>query len=237
MLVAAAVLPHPPLLVPALAAGAAGELDGLRSACDKALDAVLAAVPTRLVVVAAGTQRATFGPGDRGSLAGFGVPVEVVVPGAPPSGEPVLPLAATVSCWLIRDLPVTVPVAVEVVPDDVAPEDAVALGAALAASDDRVAVIAMGDGSAALTPKAPGYVVEGAVEWQSMVERALGQPDVAAIAQVTAADALRYLAAGRPAWQVLAGAAAGGAWQGTLLAAEAPYGVGYVVALWERAGR
>jgi hypothetical protein len=35
-LVAAAVLPHPPVIVPEIAAGAAHELDDLRLACDEA---------------------------------------------------------------------------------------------------------------------------------------------------------------------------------------------------------
>lgn len=234
MLVAAAVLPHPPLLVPALAAGAAGELDGLRATCAKALDAVLASAPTHLVVVAGGSQRATFGPGARGSLAGFGVPVETAVPGVAPTGEPVLPLAATVGCWLLDRRTVTCPVTVEVVPERMAPRDAASLGAELAASHDHVAVVAMGDGSAALTERAPGYLVPGAADWQAEVERLVGAADVSGIGELTVDDAERYRAAGRAAWQVLAGAAAGASWHGVLLAAEAPYGVGYLVASWDR---
>lgn len=234
MLVAAAVLPHPPLLVPALAAGAAGELDGLRASCAKALDAVLASASTHLIVVAGGGERATLGPGARGSLAGFGVPVEAAVPGATPTGEPVLPLAATIGCWLLDQRTVTCPVSVEVVPERMAPRDAAALGAGLAASHDRVAVVAMGDGSAALTARAPGYLVAGAADWQDEVERLVGAADLAGIGELTVEDAERYRAAGRAAWQVLAGAAAGASWHGALLAAEAPYGVGYVVAAWGR---
>lgn len=234
MLVAAAVLPHPPLLVPAVAAGAAGELDGLRAACTKAVDAVLEASPSHLVLVASGTGRATFGPGSRGSLAGFGVSVDTAVPGAAAANEPVLPLAATVGCWLLNERPVSCPVTVEVVPEHLAPHDATTLGAELAASHERVAILAMGDGSAALTAKAPGYLVPGAADWQADVERLLGGADLAGIRELTVEDAERYRAAGRPAWQVLAGAAAGGDWHGVLLAAEAPYGVGYLVAVWDR---
>ena len=43
--VAAAVVPHPPLLVPELAGAAAGELDPLRAACGQALAAVLTGQP------------------------------------------------------------------------------------------------------------------------------------------------------------------------------------------------
>lgn len=232
MLVAAAVLPHPPLLVPALASGASGELDGLRSACDKALDAVLGVSPACLVVVASGPTRGSFGPGTRGTLAGFGVPVEASVPGAPPAGEPVLPSAATIGCWLLNDRLVADPTSVEVVPADTTPEDAGRLGIEIAAAADRVALIAMGDGSAALTTKAPGYLVDGARGWQDAVENALATADSDTLAALSAADGTRFQAAGRPAWQVLAGAARGGSWRGSLLAAEAPYGVGYAVAAW-----
>ena len=49
-LVAAAVCPHPPLLVPEVAGAAAPELDDLRAACDVAVARLLAAGLTDLVV-------------------------------------------------------------------------------------------------------------------------------------------------------------------------------------------
>src|SRR3954452_18756680 len=51
MLVAAAVCPCAPLLVPEVAAGAAPELDAARAACADALGVLAAAHPDRLVVV------------------------------------------------------------------------------------------------------------------------------------------------------------------------------------------
>src|SRR5215203_5184052 len=48
--VAAAVLPHPPLLVPELAGSAAAELDPLRAACREALATVVAAADLPVVV-------------------------------------------------------------------------------------------------------------------------------------------------------------------------------------------
>lgn len=234
MLVAAAVLPHPPLLVPEVASGAAGELDELRAACHKAVDTVVGSGVDRLVVVGGGQRRASFGPGARGSLSGFGVPLEVAVVGAPPTGEPVLPLSATIGCWLLSRSHPSCPVAVEVVAFETSPLDAAALGAELGASAVRVGLLVMGDGAATLTPKAPGYVVEGAGEWQRDVEQMLGSAAVEAVAALATDDADRFAAGGRAAWQVLAGAARESAWQGTLLASEAPYGVGYTVATWQR---
>ena len=51
MLVAAAVLPHPPLMVPAVAADAALELDALRVACTEAVANVMEASPEALFIV------------------------------------------------------------------------------------------------------------------------------------------------------------------------------------------
>ncbi|MHC5906030.1 hypothetical protein ACVNF4_19305 [Streptomyces sp. S6] len=50
MLVAAAVCPCPPLLVPEIAAGAAPELDAARAACTDALGVLAASRPDRLGV-------------------------------------------------------------------------------------------------------------------------------------------------------------------------------------------
>ncbi len=46
-----AFCPHPPLLIPALAAGAAGELDDLRAACDVAVGTLLATRPAVVLLV------------------------------------------------------------------------------------------------------------------------------------------------------------------------------------------
>ncbi len=79
MLVAAAVCPCPPLLVPDVAAGSASELDAVRAACSDALGVLAAARPGRLVVVGpvAGAGAETFPEGTRGSFRGFGVDLDV----------------------------------------------------------------------------------------------------------------------------------------------------------------
>ena len=250
MLVAAAVLPHPPLLIPELAAGASHEMDQVRSACFDALKQVMAADCDLVYLVGAGVERATFTAGTRGSTAGFGVTVAVALPGAPDaevSGtDPGMPLSLTVGAWLMsqagwRDVAAT-PVIGEVIPVDATASDAEELGRALAASADRVAMVVMGDGASTLSVKAPGYLVPGAREWQDEATRALGSADVAAVAALSADDAEQYGAAGRAAWQVLAGAVSGATsvgavdapWVADLLADEAPYGVAYVVASWVR---
>ena len=52
-LIGAAICPHPPLIVPELAAGAAAELDELRAACDQAVARLLPTEPDIICVVGA----------------------------------------------------------------------------------------------------------------------------------------------------------------------------------------
>lgn len=244
MLVAAAVLPHPPLLVPEVAAGAAAELSDLRAACGEALASVQQAMGPGgdVVVVGAGARRQTFRPGAVGSLAGFGVPLDVALPGrvaSDTSASPTLPLSLTVGAWLMEetggwDAP-GVTVRAESVPRDLASTDAVALGAQWATSADRLVLVVMGDGANALSTRAPGYLVPGAEEWQSVATAALGSADVDVLAKLQVDDAARFGAVGRVPWQVLAGAASAPV-HAKLLAMDDRYGVAYVVAQWLATG-
>ncbi|MFF5171004.1 hypothetical protein ACFY3U_00015 [Micromonospora sp. NPDC000089] len=85
-LVAAAVCPHPPLIVPALAGAAAGELDDLRAACDAAVAGLYASGARTVVVVGGGDRTADLSHPFRGSFAPWGLPLEVRLD-APP-GDP-----------------------------------------------------------------------------------------------------------------------------------------------------
>ncbi|MER0244238.1 class III extradiol dioxygenase subunit B-like domain-containing protein [Streptomyces sp. HSW2009] len=88
MLVAAAVCPCPPLLVPEVATGAALELNPLREACSDALSVLAAARPDRLIVLgpaAAGTE-GRYPSGAAGTFRGYGVDLTVHL-GARPDGQ------------------------------------------------------------------------------------------------------------------------------------------------------
>jgi hypothetical protein len=236
VLVSAAVLPHPPMLVPEVAAGAAHELASLREACSRALEMLLEAHPDLVVVVGSSDgPRRYFADGAAGSFAGFGVPLRVRLPGPgaqPDTTEPTLPASLAVAAWLMEQHQGWPVVRAEAVPVDLSPDEAAELGGRWAEQASRVAIVAMGDGSAALSPKAPGYLVPGAADWQQGVTQAIGSADLDTLAKLDPADGARYVAAGRPAWQVLAGAARGGSWSSVLLADQAPYGVAYLVAAW-----
>ncbi|MGW8888841.1 class III extradiol dioxygenase subunit B-like domain-containing protein [Streptomyces sp. NPDC055749] len=238
MLVAAAVCPCPPLLVPEVAAGAAPELDAARTACTDALGVLAAARPDLLIVVGPAEPDGE-GPhpaGAAGSFEGFGVALSVRLGNPPgdtvPGGRP-LPASLAVGAWLLErtrwsDAPVEGLGVGERLPAD----DCALAGKELAARADRVALLVMGDGSACRTVKAPGYLDERAVGFDSDVTRALGEADLAALSSLDASLAYDLKVAGRAPLQVLAGAAEGAGLGGQLLYEDAPYGVGYTVAAW-----
>ncbi|MEU1805289.1 class III extradiol dioxygenase subunit B-like domain-containing protein [Streptomyces sp. NPDC019937] len=255
MLIAAAVCPCPPLLVPELAAGAAPELDSLRAACLDAVAALAAARPERLIVAgpAEHSGRGSHPQGATGSFSGFGVDVEVRLGGAAPASAPgadrggetgtreagdavtgrPLPPSLAVGAWLLERAGWDVsPVEGLGVGEPLAAERCIEVGRKLAASAERVGLLVMGDGSACRTLKAPGYLDERAAAFDAEVARALAAADTAALAALDEELAHELKAAGRAPLQVLAGAAEGVGLKGELRYDEAPYGVGYFVARW-----
>ncbi|MFH8289898.1 class III extradiol dioxygenase subunit B-like domain-containing protein [Streptomyces sp. NPDC018059] len=244
MLVAAAVCPCPPLLVPEVAAGAAPELHAARAACTDAIGVLAAARPDRLVVVgpAEPSGQGSHAQGARGSFRGFGVDLDVRLGCPQDEGEDdadgeaagrELPPSLAVAAWLLeRTRWSTAPLEGLGVGEPLAAERCIQLGGEIAGRADRVALLVMGDASACRTLKAPGYLDERAAGFDEAVGRALGAADVAALKALDAELAHELKAAGRAPWQVLAGAADGAALSGELLYEDAPYGVGYLVAAW-----
>ena len=266
MLAAAAFCPHPPLIVPEVAAGAAAELDGLRAACDLAVAWMLAARPVLVVVVGAGPVAARWTAGAAGTLAGYGVDVTVPLDGQAGHGGTGLPLSVTVGAWLLaragwagERVAVTVPaaasdselsdVAAQVVGEaglatDLAAWLAGSTAPPMATQPDAapaggLGLLVMGDGSARRSAAAPGYVDGRAAGFDSAVAAALAAADTAALRVLDPGLGAELLAAGVPAWRLAGhvGARAGGGLTGTLHHHEAPYGVGYLVASWTRADR
>ncbi|MEU1864132.1 class III extradiol dioxygenase subunit B-like domain-containing protein [Streptomyces gardneri] len=234
MLVAAAVCPSPPLLVPEVATGAAPELDAARTACADAVGLLAASRPDRLYVVGPAGAGATgvFPAGSTGSFAGFGVDLSVRLGDGPAADRP-LPASLAVGAWLLGRADWTdAPVEGLGVDEREVAEACAATGRELAASADRVALLVMGDGSACRTVKAPGYLDERAAGFDAEAARALGAADVAELLALDEQLAYELKAAGRAPWQVLAGAAEGAGLEGRLLLEDAPYGVEYIVAAW-----
>jgi hypothetical protein len=214
---AIAFCPSPPLLVPELAAGAAGELDPLRAACREAVGRLLAARPGEVVVIGTGPGGGRFPPGTTGTLAGYGVPVTAVLPGAPPRPGP-LPLPITLGAWLLSGAGVPCP--------------GVAVDGDAPALPEAPAYLIVGDGSARRSERAPGYVDPRAEPFDAAVASALAGGDAGALRDLDPALGADLLAAGVPAWRAVGRALAGRRHEADLMYEAAPYGVGYFVAFW-----
>lgn len=262
MLVAAAVCPHPPLLIPA-AMGAAGrgdaglsdvgpdtvvpadaELREVRAGSVAAVAGLLAAGPDLLIVVGGAAQSAVYAGHVTGSLRPFGIPAAA---GSAESGGPALPLSLTVGAWLLdkaeekrargagqpaTDRP---PAEFRAVASGLPPADCLRLGTELAGLAPRVALLAMGDASARKAAGVHGAADPAAERYDAEVAAALAAADPAALAALDPALDDELMIAGRAAWQVLAGAAAGVSLLGRLRCAAAPYDVSYLVASWDSA--
>jgi len=215
VIVAAAVCPHPPLLVPEVARGAAAEVAELLDACDAAVEALLAADPTQVVVLAGG-EPASWDAAAGGSLHGYGVDVHA----GGRSDE--LPLGLTIGAWLL----------------DRAGWD----GARTYTTTDpdisgRTVVLVMADGSARRSVKAPGHLDPRAEAFDASIAAALASGDAAALAALDLDLADELLAAGARPLALLGRLASASMTKGTDLTARlrcdvAPFGVGYWVADW-----
>jgi len=207
-----------------MAGAAAAELDDLRAACAAALGALREAAELAeldaLVVVGGADRTATYGPDAAGSLAPWGVDVRSG------EGRPVLPLSLSVGRWLLDRERMTAS-EFHAVSFDASPAECAALGARLAATADRVALLVMADGSACLTEKSPGYLDPRAEPYNRAIVEALARAE---IPPLDPAEAAGLGVAGRAALQVLDGCRS--TLRAEVLYDDAPYGVGYFVVRW-----
>lgn len=228
-----AVCPHPPLLIPEVAAGAAAELDALRAACAEAVAPLRAA---DAIVAVGGGDRTGWWPAEaRPTLAPYGLepPLPYAAVASPP--QPALPagplpLSLTVGAWLVG--PAAPPLLAASVRADAS--GAGALAAQVAAVPTRVGLLVLGDGSACRGARAPGYADPRAQPYDRHVAALLAAADRAGLAALDPRLSAELHVAGYAPWQVLAAAAVGD-WAAALRYHEAPYGVGYVVASWRAA--
>lgn len=241
MLVAAAVCPQTPLLVPTVAGGAAEELTDVRKASVGAVTQLWHGNPDRVVVIASSAGSGAREGRLEGTFRRFGV--DLTVGGAADSKDKTVEpcCGLLVGQWLLDAALLPADTAREgwEIGEDTTPEECARLGRELAGQSERVAFLVMADGSARRTLKAPGYLDDRAEPFDDEIARALAAADTKSLAAIDPKAASDLMAAGRAPWQVLAGAAEAcgfGAgerpWHGELLSYGAPYGVGYFTALW-----
>jgi hypothetical protein len=225
----AAVVPHPPLLVPELVVGAAAETEPVRAATL----AAAGKLPGPWVAVAVDDSGpSTYSPPLSGTFLGYGVDVPVSLGGdLPPDAR--IPLPVLITAWLREHCGVEVS-RVELVPPDLPASDCVSFGQELVSSSDTedVGLLFLGDGSTRHGPRSPGSDDERSGPFDSLVHSLLANADVDGLLGLDLDLARELGAQGRAAWQVLAGVP--GPWRSLGAEFFAPFGVGYHVAVWER---
>lgn len=228
-LVAAAVVPAAPALLPGLG-GLADPLAGLRQDAAEAVATVVSAHPGARVVIVTGVAGVEGGWCEWPLAAPSGA--ARFTDGRVPEGA--LPTGLEVGRLLLGDLPDEGdPPRLVGVAADAPPEPCDRLGAELVDGAPTV-LVAVADGSATRTVKAPGHLDERAEAFDAELSRALAEVDGPALAATDPGLADALWCRGRAALQVLGGAArsAGPALRGEVRRDEAPFGVGYLVATW-----
>jgi len=256
VLTAAALCPAPPLLARELT-GTDPVVPELRKACRDAATDLVRSGPDVIAVVGAGEQTREFGPRGRLDLAAYapalalgrldageldrdghdtgvldkrgnntGVPGDDRLDG---SGV-LLPLPLGLGCRLLDQAGYAGQPVLHTVSDGASAADCAALGARLAATGARVALLVMADGSARRGLKAPGYLDERSFSFDAQVTDAIRDGDMAALLALDASLARDLMATGRPAWQVLAGAMSEQRPASLIRYSDDPFGVAYLVA-------
>jgi RimJ/RimL family protein N-acetyltransferase len=224
MLVAAALCPAPPLLARELT-GADPVVPELRQACLDAVAAVLDSQPDLVVVVGAAETAGRWDPAGQLDLSVFAPALPAPAPQVPP-----LPPALGLGAMLLDLAGYAGPRELLSVREDLPAGACANLGAQLTSQADRVALLVMADGSARRTLKAPGYLDERSAPFDAEVARIIAGTDLSPLLAVDAELAGELMATGRPAWQVLAGAAAGLRAATQIRYRDDPFGVAYLVA-------
>jgi hypothetical protein len=225
LIIAAALCPSPPLLVPGLTGGAR-VLPELRRACEQAVAELVAAAPDVVAVVGAGQQTMIWDAAARLDVAAFAPGIGLAASGQG-SG---LPMSLGIGGWLLDQAGYVGERRLHSVAHHEPAERCVRLGADLEAAPATTALLVLGDGSACRNPKAPGYFDERSAGFDGEVERAVREGDLGALVAIDAALASELMVTGRPAWQVLAGALNGGRLTSEIRYCDDPFGVAYLVA-------
>lgn len=229
VLVAVAIVPSAPVLVPELAGTAAAETIDIREAAF----AAAAVLPDHWIAIGVGAADAVWSPEAMGTFAGFGVDVEVALsphPHRPAQRFAELPLCALIAGWLRGQVRPGASLQVCSYDASHTPEAAFALGRTLRTEIDDgsepVGVLVVADGCNTLSPAAPGGHDPAAVALQTALDDAIAAGDTAALSSLPEA------VLGRVAFTVLAGLADPAPHDAKEHYRGAPYGVGYFVGDW-----
>jgi hypothetical protein len=226
VLSAIAIVPSAPVMVPELAASAAGELSDLR----QAVVAAAGSLPLRWIVVGVGPVDAVVESSRAGTFAGYGVDVRVTLSPNVSEAPTELPLCALIAGWVRGQAKPDARAQVRVYSSDHDVETALGCGRRLRAeideTTDSIGVLVVADGAHTLTPPAPGGYEPDSVAAQAALDDALAAGDTAALIRLP--DGI----VGRVAYQVLAGVTRAPR-SAKELYRGSPYGVGYFAGVWQ----
>jgi hypothetical protein len=218
VIIAAAVIPQPPALLPGLTGGRITEVEELRTAAVNALAWTIAQEPDLIIALADdGVSRIwpDETPIDRSGYLGTA------------TRTPVLPLGLSVLRSL---LPATAGARLQTVAADL--ETIAATAAEIAAAAPRVALVVAADGSARRGLKAPGYIDARAIDHDAHLAQCLRTGDAAGLAALDRHLAAELLSRGATSLRVLGTAVGEQVIEAELDYAADPFGVFYAVARW-----
>jgi hypothetical protein len=213
-------VPSAPLLIPAVAGGSAHVDQELRAASLEAVARAVSTSPDEVVVVASTRTAGEWGADAAWSFSGFGVQ-------APPAeARPALPWQLGIGAWLLDECGWTGRRRyVGVGPPD--------NGSAHRRDERSSVIIAVGDGSARRSERAPGHLDPRAERFDEHVADCLARGDATGLAAIDDALAEQLWCNAVPAWRWVTASIGDAAVTDAELAVHtAPYGVGYFVALW-----
>jgi hypothetical protein len=246
---AVAAIPAAPVLLTAVSPAQAADVAGAVAQLRTSVDEVVRGLPeVDTVVLIASGDDATLPDGGCVDLSGYGHPQ--VHADVPVDRQLLAAIATRTSTPRVRADVLTGDLAVltllvagsrpdaTVVPVTVAANAAPAsldgfaagLSAAVDVTGRRVAVVAAGDLSASRDTTSPGYVVEGAVEWDEAAVAALRPGDLDAFAALGPAEARRVAARGWAPLAVVLQVARAADLRFRRVELTAPLGVGQLVA-------
>ncbi len=221
MIIGAALSPGPPLLA-AEASGADAQAARLREATMAAVASLTGATPD-LVAIVGWAERAGAWPAPaRADLRSYGPPV--------PRPSHMAPLSVGIGALMLDGCGYDGPLMLRTVAFGSTVDECRSVAAGLAETAERVSLLVVADGSARRTVKAPGHFDPRAEEYDRSVEEAVATGKLGALHDLDPGLAGELMASGWAPLQVLAAAFAGHRPQTTVLYADAPYGVGYLVA-------
>jgi hypothetical protein len=221
--VAVVFVPAAPLMIPQVAGGSAALDSETRDAILATVARALADGPDQVVIVAPSESAGEWPSAATWDFAGFGVTRR------PPDPRTTLPWPLGIGAWLLDecgwdgergylavDGSAVATAAGETVPDH-----------------RRTVILAVGDGSACRSERAPGHLDERAEPFDDRIAALLAAGDAQGLGELDETLAGELLCAGAPVWRWVATALAGRRVVGAdLVTHVAPYGVGYFVAQW-----